>query len=165
MKHPFQKRNSDVAFSLVEVVIAIGIFSFAVIAVLGLFATGLQSNRESEQEIQAANLASMLISMRTAYPTNNIPNLPNFAIPTTALTNTYANAYQGGGSLTNYVGLDGQTATAANAAYLISCRAGTTAQAGTGVAQVYLMLSWPPQLNPSNANAGRYETIANIPIR
>jgi type II secretory pathway pseudopilin PulG len=164
MKISPQKRAGIAAFSLVEVVLAIGICSFALIAVLGLFTTGLQSNQKSEQGIQAANLASMLIALRTASPTNAMPNLPNFAIPTSAMTNAYANAYSGN-SLTNYVGLDGQTTNAAGAAYLISCRAGTNALTGSGLAQVYVMLSWPPQLNPANANAGRYEIIAQIPIR
>lgn len=151
------------AFSLVEVVLAIGICSFALIALLGLFTTGLQSNRQSEQDIQAANLASMLISLRTASPTNAIPNLPNFAIPTPAMTGAYTAAYSG--SLTNYVGLDGQITNATGAAYLISCRAGTNALTGNGLAQVYLMLSWPPRSDPANANVGRYEIIAHIPIR
>jgi type II secretory pathway pseudopilin PulG len=159
------KRNKTHAFTLTEVALALGICSFVLISVLALFATGLQSNRESGQEIQAANLAAMLISMRTATPTNDIPNLPNFAIPTSVMTTSYGNAYQGGSSLTSYVGLDGQTTSAANAAYLISCRAGINPTLGKGVAQVYLMLSWPPQMNPVDANAGRYETIAYIPLR
>lgn len=163
-----QKRDGITAFSLVEVVLAIGICSFALVAVLGLFTTGLQSNQKSEQGIQAANLASMLIAMRTASPTNAIPNLPKFAIPTSVMTGPYTNAYtssSGGNSLTNYVGLDGQTTNSSGAAYLISCRAGTNSLTGSGLAQVYLMLSWPPQLDPANANAGRYEVIAQIPLR
>ena len=162
--HPTKRERTE-AFSLVEVVLALGICSFVLIALLGIFATGLQSNRESEQQIQAANLASMLISLRTASPTNAIANLPNFAIPTAVMTGPYTNAYQSGNSLTNYVGLDGQLTTATAAAYLISCRAGTNTLTGSGLAQVYLMLSWPPQLNPTNANAGCYEIIAHIPIR
>jgi type II secretory pathway pseudopilin PulG len=163
MNFNFLKHKSRIAFSLVEVVLALGICSFILIGVLGLFATGLQSNRESEQLIQATNLASMLISIRTASPTNSA-NLPNFAIPSSAMTNFYANAYAGGASLTNYVGLNGQLTTVRGAAYLISCRAGTNSLTGSGLAQVYLMLSWPPQLNPTDANAGRYETTAQIPL-
>lgn len=167
MKISLQNRVDITAFSLVEVVLAIGICSFALVAILGLFTTGLRSNQKSEQGIQAANLASMLIAIRTASPTNAIPNLPNFAIPTSVMTGPYTNAYSsgsGGNALTNYVGLDGQTTNATGAAYLISCRAGTNALTGSGLAQVYLMLSWPPQLDPANANAGRYEIIAHIPI-
>jgi Tfp pilus assembly protein PilV len=148
------------AFSLVEVVLAIAVCSFALIAILGLFTTGLQSTRESEQQIQAANLASTLISMRMATPTNDIPNLPNFAIPTAALSNLFAPVY----SVPTYVGSDGQTTTVANAAYLISCQAGTNSNTGNNMAQVYIMLSWPPQATAANA-AGRYELITDIPLR
>ena len=148
------------AFSLVEVVLAMAVCSFAVISILGLFTTGLQSTRESAQQIGAANLATTLISMRLASPTNNIGL--NFAIPLTAMTNAYGPAY--GNSSTSYVGSDGQTTTAGNAAYLITCQAGTNSLTGTGMSQVYLMLSWPPQVTAAKA-AGRYELITEIPIR
>ena len=152
------------AFSLVEVVMAIAICSFVLVAILGLFTTGLQSTKESEEEIQAANLAATLISLRMATPTNTITALPNFAIPASAMTQTYGGAYSGGAS-TSYVGTDGQTlATAANAAYMITCMAGTNSVTGTGISQVYLMLSWPPQV-PSTSAAGRYELTTYIPIR
>jgi uncharacterized protein (TIGR02598 family) len=149
------------AFTLVEVVLALAVCSFAVIAILGLFSMGLQSTRESAQDIRAANLATTLISLRTATPTNDIASLPNFAIPTTAFTNTYGPAY--GTSSTSYVGSDGQTTNMANAAFMITCKAGTTPVTGTGLSQVYLMLSWPPQA-PAAAAEGRYELTTEIPI-
>jgi type II secretory pathway pseudopilin PulG len=159
-------RSSTFSFTLVEVVLAVGVCSFVLVAILGLFTIGLQSNHDSEQQIQAANLASMLISVRTASPLNDIPNLPNFAIPTSAMSGPYQNAYDGGATLTKYVGLDGQiAATPTDAAYAISCRAGTNLVTGSAVAQVYLMLTWPPQADPKGANAGHYEVIADIPLR
>ncbi len=154
-------RQQIIAFSLVEVVVAIAICSFALIAILGLFTTGLQSTKESEKEIQAADLASTLISLRAASPTNNI--LPLFAIPAKAVTNSYAGAYSG--VATNWVGTDGQTTSyITNAAFCITCSAGTNSATGSGISQVYLMLSWPPQVPPASA-AGRYELTTYIPIR
>ncbi len=161
----FNRIRKVAAFSLVEVVIALGICTFVLIAILGLFATGLQSTRESEEQIHAANLASMLVSLRASSPTNTITSLPNLAIPVSAMTNAYGPAY-GGTTSTKYVGIDGQTTnTAANAAYLMTCYAGTNAVTGSSMIQVYLMLSWPPQLSPTNAAAGRYELITQIPLR
>jgi Tfp pilus assembly protein PilV len=145
---------------LVEVVAALAICSFALVAILGLFTSGVQSSMESEQRIRAANLASTLISLRMASPTNNIANLPNFAIPTSSMTNGFASAYSGN----TYVGADGQTTTAANAVYQISCEAGTNTVTGSNVAQVYLMLSWPPKAQAAAAE-GRYELITEIPLR
>lgn len=49
-------------FSLVEVVLALGITSFAILTILGLLGTALQSNRDSEQRLEAANLATLILS-------------------------------------------------------------------------------------------------------
>jgi len=46
----------NVAFSLVEVVIALGLISFSLMAIMGLFSVGLQSSRESAED---TNLALM----------------------------------------------------------------------------------------------------------
>jgi len=152
--------KSIIAFSLIEVVIALGIFSFAAVAILGLFAVGLKSSKESEGEIQAASTASMLIEVRKAAPT---AGLGNFAISTNALTQAYGPAYTG--NATNYIGLDGQITNSTAAAYRITCQAGTNAMTGPGVSQIYLMLSWPPQAAVNADNAGRYELITQIPNR
>ncbi len=162
----FNRKKAVEAFSLVEVVLALGICTFVLVAILGLFANGVLSTRESEEQIHAANLASMLVSLRATSPTNDITSLPSFAIPTSAMTNLFGQSVYANGTSTNYIGVDGQTTSSAtNAAYLITCRAGTNFVTGTTVAQVYLMLSWPPQISPTNASAGRYELITQIPLR
>lgn len=154
------KRAFARAFSLIEVVIALGIFSFAIVAILGLFTVSLQTSRESEGEIQAASVASMLVAIRKASPTNAAASL---AIPVKALNQDYGPAYAG--QTTSYVGLDGSLTNAAAAAYRITCRAGTNSVTGTGLAQVYLMLSWPPQADAASLQAGRYEVLTQIPNR
>ncbi len=50
-------RPKSDAFSLVEVVVAMGLISFAMIAILAFFPTGLSSNRSSVQETRAAQIA------------------------------------------------------------------------------------------------------------
>ena len=63
------------------------------------------------------------------------------------------------------VGADGQTnITAANALYQVTCLAGTNTATGNTTAEVYLMLSWPPQVKPTAAQ-GRYELFTEIPFR
>ena len=164
LRKPVQNLRPEIrAFSLAEVVLAIAICSFALIAIMGLFATGLRSSRESQEDIQAANLASTLISLRAAFPAGDITNLPNFAIPYKALTNIYGPAY-GAGASNNYIGLDGQTTNAAHAAYGITCMAGTTSTTLPVISQVYLMLTWPPQVSPTNPAVGRYEVVTDIPL-
>lgn len=48
------------AFSLVEVVLAIGVVSFAMIAVLGALPVGLKSSQESRGQVTTANIARQL---------------------------------------------------------------------------------------------------------
>jgi Tfp pilus assembly protein PilV len=146
------------AFSLVEVVLALGICAFVLIAMLGLLSTGLQSSKDSEDQIQAANVASLLISTCLANPTNSPAN---FAIPSSALTNGYANAYPGG---INFIGVDGNLTNVSNAAYVITCQAGTNTISGSSLAQVYLMLTWPARATPSNVTVRRYEISTYIPL-
>jgi len=150
---------ASVAFSLVEVVMALGITSFALMAMLGLFTTGVKTSSESEKQIQAANLASMLISVRQNSSTNAISN---FAIP--PLNVPYRKAYSSGNTLTNYVDATGTLTTAANAAYTISCMVGTNSPYGSKIAQVYLMLTWPARADPAGQQVGRYELTTFIPL-
>jgi len=54
-------RNNALGFSLIEVVIAMAITVFAIVSIMTLLGGALQSNRNSEQEIEAANLAATLL--------------------------------------------------------------------------------------------------------
>lgn len=154
------RKSNDRAFSLVEVVLALGITSFVLVGLVGLLSTGLKSSRESEDQIQAANFASMVIASRRASPING---LPNFAIPATVLTNAYGKAYNGGTASNSYLKWDGTlTASSSGAVYQVICMAGTNKMTGSGMAQVYFVLSWPPQMNLTNVNAKRYEIVTYI---
>lgn len=63
-------------FSLVEVVISVGIVSFCLLALLGLLSVGLQNNRDSGNEMDAAAAASRFLQLRRSAPTNDLPLLP-----------------------------------------------------------------------------------------
>lgn len=63
------------AFSLVEVVLALGVVSFAIVAILGILPTGLQTGKSSQDETRATQLAqSVLATMASQAPTqfNNV---------------------------------------------------------------------------------------------
>lgn len=161
---PFRPDASVLAFSLVEVVIALGICTFVLVTLIGLYSIGIHVNRESEAQVQAGNLASLIISTRNAAPTN-ASAFPNLCIPVSAMTNAYTNAFPGNAA-THYIGADGMlTNSAANAAYVATCLAGTNAITGPNVAQVYLMLSWPAQVSQANTAASdHYEVTTYIPL-
>jgi type II secretory pathway pseudopilin PulG len=52
-----QRHSKRTAFSLVEVVIAMGLISFAMIAILAFFPSALSSSRSSVQDTRAAQIA------------------------------------------------------------------------------------------------------------
>jgi prepilin-type N-terminal cleavage/methylation domain-containing protein len=147
------------AFTLVEVMIAMSIFSFALVAIGGLFFVGLNTNKESADQMQAANLASLLISTRRSLPTSPIPN---FALPPLNV------AYSGSGAAVMGVALDGTVGdgTAAHVpAYNLFYKIGTSTASGPRLAQVHLLLWWPPALQaPANNPATRYELTTQVAL-
>lgn len=61
------------AFSLVEIVIALGVVSVAVIAIFGLFPVAYRDSLESQRETRAAFLAEQIVSdLRSAPFTNAV---------------------------------------------------------------------------------------------
>jgi uncharacterized protein (TIGR02598 family) len=55
-------------FSLVEVVMALGILAFAITALLGAFAVGMNTDRESIEELEATHILQSLLAERRANP-------------------------------------------------------------------------------------------------
>ncbi|HEX4140257.1 MAG TPA: hypothetical protein VHY09_07910 [Candidatus Methylacidiphilales bacterium] len=79
------------AFSLVEVVLAMGIIAFALIVLFALLPVGLKSNTDSIGESQAVNLLQAMIADRQsgAYSnTSPVYNLPALTDVTGTLTGT-----------------------------------------------------------------------------
>ncbi len=87
-RHP----RGIVAFSLVEVVLAMGIIAFALIVLFALLPVGLKSNSDSIGESQAVNLLQAMIADRqaTSY-TNASPlyNLPALSAVTGTTSGTF----------------------------------------------------------------------------
>ncbi len=57
---------SPIAMSLVEVVVAIGLFSFVIVAMVGLLSVGLNSSRESSDDTRLALCAQTVFSLLRA---------------------------------------------------------------------------------------------------
>jgi uncharacterized protein (TIGR02598 family) len=80
------------SFSLVEVVLAMGIIAFALIVLFALLPVGLKSNTDSIGESQAVNLLQALIADRqsSSYSTNSsIYNLPPLTDVTSQVNGTF----------------------------------------------------------------------------
>ncbi len=151
-----RERPSLRSFSLIEVLLALGIISFALIALVGLFTVGLRTNKESSDQIEAANIASLLLTTLRALPTNPPAS---FALP--ALNQATV-------SKTIQVTADGATAVATNASgpsYNLSYTVGTNAATGSKLANVYLMLWWPASAPmPTNKTSAYYEMTAQVAL-
>ena len=145
------------AFTLVEVVIALAIFSFALFAIVELFLVGISTSKDSSDQIQAANVASLLISTRRALPTNSIAN---FALP--PLNMAYSTT---GTSLTGKGGMALDGTTTGTPAYNLFYQVGTNITTGPHLAQVHLLLWWPTSaLAPANNPSARYELTTQVAL-
>jgi uncharacterized protein (TIGR02598 family) len=145
------------AFTLVEVVVALGIFSFALVAIVGLFMVGINTSKESSDQIQAANFASLLISSRRALPTNAIAN---FALPPLNVPYSSAGTY-----LTGNSGVAADGTTTGTPVYNLFYQVGTNNAAGPHLAQVHLVLWWPiTAAMPTNNPSSRYELTTQVAL-
>ena len=161
-------RTTICAFSLVELVLAIAVISISLLVVIGLLGEGLSNNHDSSSRLQAADIASLLISARRAAPTNS--NLANFALPPLGGTNA---AYQDVvNATTNYtkVQTDGTAVTSVSPSqvvYNLRCIV-TPSGSQNNIANVDLVLWWPATLAATNSTlpvnnpSGYYELMTQI---
>lgn len=154
-----RKGTGRFAFSLAEVVIALGICAFVLVALIGLFSNGWRSSRDSEGQIQAANFASRFLCVSSAV-SSGTANPDGLSLA--RLTQAYGNAFSSANVFLDSAG-GLSTNMPPDAAYRITCLSGTSAGTGPKVSQVYLKLSWPPQAGLTN-EAGRYEVVTYVSL-
>lgn len=153
------RRAAQFAFSLAEVVIALGVCTFVLVALIGLFSNGWRSSRDSEDQIQAANFASRFLCVSSAASTGSA-NPGGLSLA--RLTQPYGSAFSSSNAFLDSAGVL-STNMPADASYRITCLSGTNATTGPSVSQVYLKLSWPPQASLTN-EAGRYEVVTYVSL-
>ena len=126
--------HSARAFSLIEIVLSLGVFSLIFVSILGLLNVGVSDNKGSSDQIQAADLASLLLATRRASPTNTGFNFSTFSIPPLNVPATN----------TTEVGINGTTSIAGLAPSEVFA---LKYMIGTGVtphvALVHLLIWWP----------------------
>lgn len=155
------------AFSLVEVVLALGVFGFAIVAILGVIPTGLQTSRGAQDETRAAQIAQSIFGSLAAQnlkrdpagqpevdvnghlQLNDAAKIPGVASPVDLTS---------GAATTAYATNDGQvTDSAANASYAISIALDTSPAGFDGPVgaevfanQVTLTVAWPGNVPAAN---------------
>lgn len=142
------------AFSLIEVVLAVGIFAFVAVALIGLFSYGLKINRESVDEMEATALAQSLLSTRAAAPTNTLTNcaLPRLDQPVEIAP-----------SAPVFISADGTLVPQGTAARFGLVYRVQPQPVPAGVSSVYVCLYWPAQAEADKAQ-GRCEIFRTVAL-
>lgn len=134
------------AFSLIEIVIAVGIFAFSLVAILGLMSVGLRSGRESANDLALGLMTQTVSSILHLQGFSS--NLNNAAY---ASNNTGPNFYF---SLDGDLARDssGKPATAAstNNYACVVARCSPASFATTNAILFRLVFSWPMQAPADN---------------
>ena len=133
-----KKLSAAVAFSLVEVTLALGIAAFCLIAVFGLIPVGMQTNRNAASQTVATNIMAAVVSDLRATPTTK-PASGQFAITfaTSGTQTRYFDAY----------GIQSASPTA-DSRYRLDI---TWNSAPTGLLYAYLKVWWPATATAANA--------------
>ena len=85
--HSRQLKRHCHAFSLIEVVLAIGVVAFALLGIVGLFSSSMKNNRDSSAQQEGFQAARMIISRMQ--DTNFIPTNSLSALCSPSVTNSY----------------------------------------------------------------------------
>ena len=164
-------RRTTAGFSLIEVVLALGIAVFSGFVLIALFATGLADGQDSKERFQAASIAEGLISARRGAPlsttvtdvsgNNPLPldaldPAPNGGVGTDAVLTT-PKYLTWDGAVTDAAGTKGPPRFCLIYNIIYTPIPSTSTTSGTSV--VYLCLYWPPTPNPAalGSRSGHFE--------
>jgi uncharacterized protein (TIGR02598 family) len=134
------------AFSLVELVIALGVAAFCLIAVFGLMPVGMQTNRNATSQSAATNIIAGIVADLRTTPAAATTS-PQFAI-------TF------GADKTLYFDASGQASTSLSpdSRYRLSI---TWNSAPSGLQYAVLKVTWPAPIDPATTTpSGSVETFA-----
>jgi uncharacterized protein (TIGR02598 family) len=140
-----------VAFSVVEVAIALAIASFCLVAIFGLLPVGLASNQISTEQTAAANIVRGIVADLEATGTNS------------TVSAVYA-VNMSSGTSTLFFSESGKIESNAGAA---RCRArifiDPPASGSKGITNVRIVMTWPAPVDPALINPpGSYEAFTAL---
>lgn len=144
------RSDQSPGFSLVEVVLALGIASFALIALIGMLPIGMASNRDADRETQAVAVLSTLITDLKNSPTNQATSI--LGLDPHPLAST--------GATVLYFGENEKLTTDPNEA-LCKLQIRRNPSTNTGISFT-AQASWPAQA-PAGREAGLVETYVVVP--
>jgi uncharacterized protein (TIGR02598 family) len=162
---PRLRAKTSLAFSLIEVVLAVGVISFALVGIIGLFPVAMQSALDSQRETQVAFIARSLFSElqrvngEKAYVTETQPgkSLEEGTAKTVDLSNPTS-----GSPPTFFFNVDGQMVTSAtDATYSASIKVDRTGQPA-GLSRVDVEIAVPANAPTVNQKKYNFVTLINF---
>lgn len=104
--------SASAAFSLIEVVLAIGVVAFALVGIFGLFTSSLKTNKDSSAQQEGFEVARLIVSRMqdtNFLSINAMANLQLYLYQVNTPTNYYAYTSNGAAVLTNSASAYGLT--------------------------------------------------------
>ena len=163
MKHPIVsgQLGRRPGFSLVEVVIALGIITVGVTAVLALFPAALQTSHSAQDETRAAHIAQSVFGSLVAQAPSQFSGV-QFLL-SDGVTRSPSIDLRASSSYTLYGGNDGQlTSSASNATYAITIYTNNSVPGFTDPASanaVTVRVAWPANAPAANQTFRDYVRI------
>ena len=147
-----RRTASKAGFSLIEVVIALGIFAFCIVAIVGLLPVGMNSVRSVSNENNAIHIASSIEGIWQVAPTNSTITITNF------ITNLLVTNASTGNYSTNYFFNEfGEQTDSAGASVNMTYTATTNANLSPSTAyDVKMVFKWPPHATSANATVREF---------
>jgi Tfp pilus assembly protein PilV len=158
------------SFSLLEVVIALGVITVGIVGILAVFPTALQTGHSAQDETRAAHIAQSVFGSLVAGASSQFSNvqLPLYPSPSPAPTPLSINLTTGSGTtpaVTLYADNDGSLIpTAATAAYAILIYTNNSVPGFTDPAsanQVTVRVAWPATAPAANQTFRDYVRIVS----
>jgi hypothetical protein len=162
------RRARTRSFSLLEVVIALGVITVGIVGILAVFPTALQTGHSAQDETRAAHIAQSVFGSLVAGASSQFSNvrLPLSPSPSPAPTPLSINLTTGSGttpSVTLYADNDGNlVANSTNAAYAILIYTNNSVPGFTDPAsanEVTVRVAWPASAPAANQTFRDYVRI------
>jgi uncharacterized protein (TIGR02598 family) len=146
--------SSDLAFSMVEVTLALGVAAVALLAIMSLLPVGLQNNRLSSEQTTAPRIMSAVAADLRATPKNAAAS-PVFALPVPPNSSTSV--------VTAFFTAEGEHSDTIDGGsrYRLTVSFAPNPAGSAAATFAALTLSWPAAADPSLA-AGSAETFVAL---
>ncbi len=168
------QRRLSAGFTLTEIALALAIFSFALVSMLGLLSVGMKNSRKANIQLAASNLlsgiASDVQSSKREYVSAGTLNGGSykFTSPRLAITATVNRDTRTVGAVTiltnTSVTIDESCTVVKDSISLMKQFKATFAPAANGTPALLITLEWPPNHPPTSSPEGSLNALIPLPL-